>query len=216
MMTRAVIFDLDGTLLDTLEDLADSCNVVLAQLGFPTRTYDEIRQFVGNGLTRLMELALPGGKGNGRFDECLNLLRTIYAANCQRKTKPYRGVLELLGKLRQRGVRCAVVSNKPDAQVKSLCRAYFAPFVDECCALGDAEGRRRKPAADMVLQVMSVLGVQLDEAVYVGDSEVDLQTAKNAGLLCVTATWGFRDEAFLLRQGATALAHTPEDVLRYL
>ena len=215
-MTRAVIFDLDGTLLDTLEDLADSCNAALRTYGFPERTLEEVRRFVGNGLTRLMELALPGGKGSAYFGECLDLLRKHYAANCQSKTKPYGGVLELLGALQQRGIASAVVSNKPDAQVKQLCRTYFAPFVDESCALGDAEGRRRKPAPDMVLQVMSVLGVQSDEAMYVGDSEVDLQTARNAGLLCVSATWGFRDEAFLLQHGATALAHTPEDVLRYI
>ena len=215
-MTQAAIFDLDGTLLDTLADLADSCNAALTQAGFPARTMEEVRQFVGHGLAHLMDRALPSGKDNAHFDECLKRMREHYAANCCNKTAPYCGIMQLLCALNGRGVRCAVVSNKPDAQVKQLCRTYFAPYVDERCALGDAEGRRRKPAPDSLLEVMSVLGVQTDEAMYVGDSEVDLQTARSAGVLCVSATWGFREEAFLVQHGATALAHTPEDVLRYI
>lgn len=215
-MIRAVIFDLDGTLLDTLDDLAASCNAALDTYGFPTRTRDEVRQFVGNGLAHLMELALPSGKGNPHFAECLESMREHYAKHCRIKTQPYRGIMELLEILSSRGVMCAVVSNKPDAQVKELCRVYFAPFVEERCALGDAEGRRRKPAPDSVLEAMAQLGVRPDEAVYVGDSEVDLQTAAAAGILCVSATWGFRSEALLVQSGAAHLAHTPEDVLLYL
>lgn len=215
-MVRAVLFDLDGTLLDTLADLADSCNAALSHVGFPARSSEEIRRFVGNGLERLMERAIPGGRECVRFDECLGVMRAHYAANCCNKTVPYDGVLALLATLKGRGVRCAVVSNKPDAQVKELCRTYFAEYVDARCALGDAQGRRRKPAADSLLEVMRVLGVPPDAVVYVGDSEVDLQTARNAGVPCVSATWGFREEAFLVQHGANALAHTPADVLRYI
>ena len=216
MKTRAVIFDLDGTLLDTLDDLAASCNAALKAHGFPERTRDEVRQFVGNGLAHLMELALPGGKGNPHFAECLESMREHYAKHCRIKTQPYRGIMQLLETLSARGVRCAVVSNKPDAQVKELCRAYFAPFVEARCALGDTEGRRRKPAPDSVLEAMAQLGVRREEALYVGDSEVDLQTAASSGLLCVSATWGFRREPLLVQSGATHLAHTPQDVLPYL
>ena len=211
---HAVIFDLDGTLLDTLEDLTDSCNESLRTLGYPEHTIDEVRQFVGNGLGVLMERALPDGRNNTDFDRALQLLREIYGRNWQNKTKPYTGVLTLIAELNRRGIKTGIVSNKPDEQVKELAELYFKGHINAEAAVGEkeSEGIRRKPAPDSVFTVMKILGADAEHSVYIGDSDVDLATARNAGLPCISVCWGFRSRDFLLKNGATRLADKPEDI----
>lgn len=212
---RAVIFDLDGTLLDTLEDLTDSCNEALTRLGYPTHSLDEVRQFVGNGLGVMMERALPGGKSNPDYDKTLDSLREIYSGNYQNKTKAYPGVLDLIERLKERGIKMAIVSNKPDAQVKELAAIYFKSIPEEA-AIGENEaaGVRRKPFPDSVYTALKLLGEDKESAVYVGDSDVDMATAKNSGLPCISVSWGFRSREFLLGKGAGTIVDKPEEILR--
>lgn len=215
-MTKAVIFDLDGTLLNTLDDLADSCNETLRQMNFPLRSIDEIRQFVGNGIAKLMELAIPDGKENPEYEKSVLLMKENYAKNWQNKTRPYDGILDLISTLHRMEIKTGIVSNKPDAQVKELAEYYFSFSIKRETAVGDIEGRNRKPAPDSVLEVMRILEVGKNETVYVGDSDVDIKTAKNAGIPCISVTWGFRDRNFLLNSGAQNLADKPEEILKYL
>lgn len=211
----AVIFDLDGTLLNTLEDLAQSCNQALSLYNYPPRTIDEVRGFVGNGLGVLMEKALPQGKSNPHYTEALESLRDFYAKNWKNTTRPYDGVLSLISTLNERGIKTGIVSNKPDAQVKELVALYFKGLIDLCAAVGEKErdGIRRKPAPDSVFSVMDVLGASAAHTVYVGDSDVDIITAKNAGIPCISVCWGFRSRDFLLDHGATVFAEKPHDIL---
>lgn len=214
MNYKTIIFDLDGTLLDTLDDLADACNYALASVNAPQRTREEVRQFVGNGIARLMELALPDGLDNPVYEEALATIRAYYGTHNQIKTAPYAGILELLDELKHRGYRLAVVSNKPDSSVKPLVKLYFGDRFE--AAVGDQEGITRKPAPGLVLCAMKEMGVTLENAVYVGDSEVDLLTAKNTGIPCISVTWGFRDRNVLAEAGATMYADTPEELLKWL
>lgn len=215
-MTKAVVFDLDGTLLNTLDDLADSCNKTLAALGYPERALDEVRQFVGNGIPRLIRLALPEGTDDAAFDKAVALMRKIYAEGCAVKTLPYDGITDLMKELSRRGIHSAVVSNKPDEQVKTLCRIYFSGLVEESACIGDAEGRARKPAPDGVYEALRILGIPKECAVYVGDSEVDIATARAAALPCISVTWGFRTKKVLLDSGAGVLADHPLDILNHI
>ncbi|WP_296013000.1 HAD-IA family hydrolase [uncultured Treponema sp.] len=215
-MTKAVIFDLDGTLLNTLDDLADSCNETLHQMNFPLRSIDEVRQFVGNGIAKLMELAIPDGKKNPEYEKSVLLMKENYAKNWQNKTRPYDGILDLISTLNEMKIKTGIVSNKPDAQVKELAEYYFSSSIKRETAVGDFEGRNRKPSPDSVLEVMRILEVNRDETIYVGDSDVDIKTAKNAGIPCISVTWGFRDKNFLLNSGAQKLADKPEEILKYL
>ena len=211
---KAVIFDLDGTLLYTIEDLADSCNEALSFYGYPERTIDEVRQFVGNGLGVLVELALPDGRKNPQFEAVLQKLRECYAKNCEHKTRPYEGVPEMLDTLIERGFKCAIVSNKPDAQVKELATLYFPTSVS--VAVGEREGIRRKPYPESLNSVMEQLGVDKKDVVYVGDSDVDIKTAANAQVACVSVCWGFKSREFLIQNGASEIISTPEDLLELL
>lgn len=215
-MTKAVIFDLDGTLLNTLDDLADSCNETLRQMNFPLRSIDEVRQFVGNGIAKLMELAIPNGKKNPEYGKSVLLMKENYAKNWQNKTRPYDGILDLISTLNEMKIKTGIVSNKPDAQVKELAEYYFSSSIKRETAVGDFEGRNRKPSPDSVLEVMRILEVNRDETIYVGDSDVDIKTAKNAGIPCISVTWGFRDRNFLLDSGAQKLVDKPEEILKYL
>ncbi len=210
MKYTTVIFDLDGTLLDTLEDLMDAVNFVLGQHGYPLRTLQEIRRFVGNGAKKLMERSLPEGADTPQFDALLASFREYYNMHCEDKTHAYDGVPELMQQLQDAGCKLAIVSNKPDSAVQDLNKAYFCGYVEE--AIGDQEGIRRKPEKDMVEYALAKLGSSKQEAVYVGDSEVDIQTAKNAGLACISVAWGFRDVAFLQESGADIIAETPQQV----
>lgn len=210
------VFDLDGTLLDTLDDLCDAVNAALTSAGFPTRTRDEVRRFVGNGVEKLMERAVPDGKANPAFTACLDDFRRTYMRICRNRTAPYPGILPMLAALRARGIHTAVVSNKYDAAVKTLCEAYFGDLIPIAVGEREADGVRKKPAPDTVEEALRRLGVTAEGAVYIGDSDVDILTAKNAGLPCISVTWGFRDRAFLAAHGAQAFADSPQALLRML
>ncbi len=210
MKYTAVVFDLDGTLLDTLEDLMNAVNDALRKYGYPVRTLDEIRNFVGNGVRKLMERALPDGAQNPQFEQILAAFRAYYTEHCEDQTHVYDGILWLMQQLKNAGCRMAIVSNKLDSAVKELNQSYFSSYV--CTAIGEKEGTRRKPAPDMVEHALDELHCKKEEAVYIGDSEVDIQTAANAGLACISVSWGFRDAEFLLENGASVIADTPQQV----
>ena len=209
----AVIFDLDGTLLDTLDDLKSAVNYALDQMGFPSRTRKEVKAFVGNGVAKLMERAVPSGTSSQDTARALSLFKSYYALHSKEMTAPYPGIPETLKALRDKGCKLAVVSNKFDAAVKALAQDYFPGLINLAAGENEAQGVPKKPDPAMVLQTLETIGVSPKQAVYVGDSDVDLQTAKNAGLPCISVTWGFRDRVFLLRHGAVTLIQTPEELL---
>ncbi len=211
---QAVVFDMDGTLLDTLDDLMVAVNHALAMYGLPERTRDEVRQFVGNGAHWLIECAVPNGLKNPHYEQVYEEFQRYYAVHCNEQTHAYPGILELLDVLEDKGIAMAVVSNKPDGAVKELAKRYFADSIPY--AFGDDGKRERKPAPDTVLAVMEAMGAQPERTIYIGDSDVDIRTAANAGLPCISVTWGFRDPEFLVANGATRLIHRPEGLLDYL
>lgn len=214
MMTQLVIFDMDGTILDTLQDLADATNVVLKNNGYPTHSIDRIRQFVGNGIGKLIERALPGGTDAQTQARILREFSDYYRVHCADHTKPYEGVCEMLLALRAEGVRTAVVSNKADFAVQALVADYFNGLFD--FALGETAARPKKPAPDMVLAAIEACGVPQERAVFVGDSEVDVETAQNAGVRGVFVTWGFRDAATIRAAGGKRLVDSPTELLTFL
>ena len=201
-MKTAILFDLDGTLLDTLGDLHAAVNHVLAEFDYPTRTIEEVCRFVGNGAAQLMRLAVPEGK---RWEPVLAAFQTWYAAHCDILTKPYDGIPEALAILGKQ-YPLAVVSNKPDRAVKELAKIYFPTLY----ARGESADCPRKPAPDMVKKAMEALGAEM--CIYIGDSDVDIATAKNAGVPCISVTWGFRSETELRAAGAEYFCHTPADL----
>lgn len=214
MKYTTIIFDLDGTLLDTLQDLVDSTNFALAQMNFPIRTADEVRSFVGNGVAKLIEKAVPQGTDEQTVRQTLDVFKEYYAANCETHTRAYDGILPLLDTLSQKGLKLAVVSNKIDEAVRVLCKKYFDDYIT--LSVGDREGMKRKPAPDSVFEVLSKLGVNREDAVYIGDSEVDIMTANNAQIDLICVTWGFRDKEFLLQNGATVLVNSAEELQKLL
>lgn len=211
-----VIFDLDGTLLDTLDDLANAVNYALREMNWPERSRDEVRRFVGNGVAKLMERAVPAGTAPEETARALALFKHRYAMHSKDNTAPYPGVPELLRALRLRGCRLAVASNKFDSAVKALMPDYFPGLLDAAAGEAEDRGVPKKPDPAMVRNLMAELGAVPERTVYVGDSDVDLQTAANAGLACVAVTWGFRNEAFLRAHGAALLAHTPAEILKFV
>lgn len=211
-----IVFDLDGTLLDTLEDLMVSTNAALAAHGMPERTLDEVRSFVGNGAALLVHRAVPAGTSPDDEASVLAAFKRHYEAHCEDHTAPYDGVPELLAHLREAGVRMAVVSNKPDFAVQELVSRRFPDAFD--CALGECEERgiRKKPAPDMVEAVLQRLGASRDGLAYVGDSEVDVATAAACACSCLACSWGFRDRDQLVEAGATTIVDTPAELERIL
>lgn len=203
---KLVVFDMDGTILDTLADLSAAINHTLSCFGLPQRSREEVRGFLGNGSRRLVELSAPQGTPASRVDELLAYYSAYYKEHCAVHTCPYNGVPELLRVLRQRGVLTAVVSNKPDFGVQKLCAQYFAGLFDFYC--GERAGIRRKPAPDSILEVLRRLGVRPEDAVYVGDSEVDVAAAANAGLNCLAVSWGFRSVTELQAAGARDIVNS--------
>ena len=201
------IFDLDGTLLNTINDLAASTNYALRQSGMPERTVDEVRQFVGNGVKKLMERAIPNGLDNPQFESTYQAFRNHYLKHSLDTTQPYPHIIKMLARLKSENKNIAVVSNKFYAATQELCRHFFSDYVT--VAIGERDNIRKKPAPDTVLEAMKQLGVTTEGTVYVGDSEVDVETASNSGLPCISVLWGFRDKEFLKQHGATTFITSP-------
>lgn len=214
MRYQTAIFDMDGTILETLEDMCASVNVTMDHMGYPRRTMDEVRRFVGNGAAKLIERCMPAGAEDPRYPAALEFYRAYYDAHAQIKTGPYPGIPELLNQLSREGVRLAVVSNKPDEAVRALTERYFPGVFP--VAIGNRDGWATKPAPDSVYEAMCLLGARRESTVYVGDSDVDVDTARNAGLDSVIVTWGFRDEDFLRAHGAQHLAHNTDELYEML
>ena len=212
MTKRYAIFDLDGTLLDTLDDLTDSMNYILGKHNFPLRTRDEVRNFVGNGVRKLVERAVPPEyKADEEFiDKFYDDFSLYYNSHSDIKTSPYPGTLDMLDKLLHSGFDIAIVSNKIDSAVKSLSAKFFGERIKS--AIGEKPSVRHKPEPDMVFMAMEEMGADKENSIYIGDSEVDIQTAKNAGIPCISVLWGFKDRNFLEDSGATTIVESMEEL----
>ena len=213
MRYQTYVFDLDGTLLDTLGDLAASTNYALRTHGMPEHSLDDVRRFVGNGVRVLMERAVPQGAENPQFEAAFQTFRTHYMQHSLDTTKPYDGILETLEALKAEGCRLAVVSNKMMAATQELCRHFFRDMIEVAIGEHEAQGIRKKPAPDTVNEAFRQLGVGKERAVYVGDSDVDILTARNSGLPCISVLWGFRDRDFLIQHGAETFISVPSELL---
>lgn len=213
MRYQTYVFDLDGTLLDTLGDLAASTNYALRTHGMPEHSLDDVRRFVGNGVRVLMERAVPQGAENPQFEAAFQTFRTHYMQHSLDTTKPYDGILETLEALKAEGCRLAVVSNKMMAATQELCRHFFHDTIEVAIGEHEAQGIRKKPAPDTVNEAFRQLGVGKERAVYVGDSDVDILTARNSGLPCISVLWGFRDRDFLIKHGAETFISAPSELL---
>ena len=207
-----VVFDLDGTLLDTLDDLMNSVNYALESNGYPARTRDEVRRFVGNGILLLMQRALPSGQENPDFDKVFAGFKEHYGIHCNDLTKPYEGIMELLELLKEKGVKMAIVSNKADFAVKELSEIYFKGIIPVAIGEKEREGIRKKPAPDTAMEALRQLGSTTENAVYVGDSEVDLATAENCGMDYILCEWGFREREELEELGGKVFVKKPSEI----
>ena len=205
-MIQAVIFDMDGTILNTLDDLYESVNLTLANFGFKVKTFDEVRRFVGNGVRLLFKRALPDDIDDETLEKCISYFKKIYAENMYNHTAPYNGIIKLLKELKSNGIKIAVVSNKFDLAVKELSKKFFENLID--ISIGQADDVPPKPAPNGVFKAMKILNVK--SAIFIGDSDVDIETAKNANLPSIGVTWGFRDRENL--QGADYIADYPEEI----
>jgi len=213
---KAVVFDLDGTLLDTLKDLTDADNYMLSSLGFPPVSEKQVRSYMGNGIKQLIRLSIPDGENNPRFSEAYNLYLSRYIPHADDTTRPYDGIEKLLSALKESGVKIAVVSNKNHTATEALCKKHFGGIIDVAIGENEEAGVRKKPFPDTVFFALERLGVGAEDAVYVGDTEVDILTAKNSGLKCICVGWGFRDYSYLLGAGATKIAENPSALLKLL
>lgn len=204
-----IIFDLDGTLLDTLADLANSVNYAMKKYHLPVHSLDSVRQMVGNGVTVLMERAIPGGRSFAEFENCLNDFKEHYEIHKKDLTMPFPGIMDFLKEAYETGYKMAVVSNKFDLAVKGLCQDFFSPYITT--AIGESARTAPKPAPDTVFKAMEELQAYPSQCVYAGDSDVDIMTAKNAGIPCISVSWGFRSRQFLQEHGASVIADTVDD-----
>ena len=211
-MKNTFIFDLDGTLLNTINDLADSTNFALEKNGYKKRTVEEVRSFVGEGVRKLMVRALPNDIDDSVIDQCIKDFKAHYSKNMRNKTAPYEGIMELLKTLKDNNMKVGVVSNKFDKAVKELCKDYFGDLVD--IAVGEREGIAKKPAPDSVFEALRILDSKQEYVLYIGDSDTDMETAKNAGVDSIGVTWGFRDKELLIETGAKYIAENPLEILR--
>lgn len=210
MKYESYIFDLDGTLLNTLDDLAASCNFALRSYGLPEHSVDDVRRFVGNGVRLLMTRAIPGGESFAQFEECYACFRQYYLHHNLDTTAPYPGIMELIAKLNANGKKVAVVSNKFYEATQDLVRHFFGEEIK--VAIGERPDIHKKPAPDTVIEALRQLDMPSSTAVYIGDSDVDIDTARNCGMPCISVLWGFRDRDFLIEHGATTLVKTPEEI----
>ncbi len=210
MKINTILYDLDGTLMDTLQDLRDATNAALASQGFPGKTLSEMRHLLGNGMVWQLTHAAPEGTPQETLEKIFAFFREYYGVHCEDHTAPYDGVLEVIDKLSAAGIRQGVLSNKPDFAVKTLCNKFFPTLT----AAGVREGMKRKPDPQLLLTMMEELGGTPDSTLYVGDSEVDIETARNAGVPCIAVTWGFRDVPELIAAGAKTMVDTPDELLQ--
>lgn len=211
MRYDSYIFDLDGTLLNTLDDLAGSCNYALRTFGLPEHSIDDVRRFVGNGVRLLMTRAIPGGESYSRFEECYACFRQHYLHHNLDTTAPYPGIVEMIAALNVQGKRIAVVSNKFYEATQALVRHFFGEEIK--VAIGERPDIHKKPAPDTVNEALRQMDMPRSSAVYIGDSDVDVETARNSGMPCISVLWGFRDRDFLLAHGATTFVETPAQIL---
>jgi phosphoglycolate phosphatase len=209
-MFDTILWDLDGTLLYTLTDLTNSVNAALTKFSLPTRTQEEVKSFVGNGIRLLMERAVPEGKDHPEFAQILQAFKEDYAKNCNNNTKPFPGIPEVLQKLKSEGYKMAIVSNKIDSAVKDLAKLYFSDTID--VAIGDNPQRNKKPASDNVLLALEILQSTPQNTIYIGDSEVDIMTALNSNTEMIIVDWGYKQHDFLLEKGGKNLVSTPQEL----
>lgn len=214
MNIKTVIFDLDGTLLNTLNDLHACFNKAIVQYGYPERSLEEIKSFVGNGINKAIERALPCKVEEQQLLEIVNFFRDYYKEHMFELTKPYNGILEILKELKSKNYKLGVVSNKYDAAVKNLCKHYFSEYID--IAIGEGNGIHKKPATDGIYKAIKELNSSIEETIYVGDSDVDILTAQNAQIPCISVLWGFRDKEFLLEHNGNLFAEKPSDIIKII
>ena len=214
MRYKAVLFDMDGTVLDTLDDLADSVNRSLREFGLPEVSRFQVGQSLGNGAKYLIRHCLPEGSDEALCERVLSFYKPWYDAHCRIKTKPYDGILQLMETLRADGVSQAIISNKPDSAVQELAEAFFPGLMD--VVIGESPAVKRKPSPDTVLAAARQMGLMASDCVYIGDTEVDLETARNAGMDCIPVSWGFRTEEQLYAAGAEEIIRSPEELKKKL
>lgn len=214
MKYKLIVFDMDGTVLDTLGDLCVSLNHALKKNGLPERSINEVRSFVGNGIRKLIERGVPAGTDTEKINKVHADFSEHYESNCANLTAPYDGIKEIIAEIRNKGMKTAVVSNKVDNAVQELAEHYFGGLFDMC--VGESKNIKRKPAPDEVEAVLKTLNIKKEDALFVGDSEVDIETAKNSGLPIISVTWGFKDRDFLLSHGAKVLIDEPRELLKKL
>lgn len=214
MKIDTIIFDLDGTLLNSLGDLHACFNHAIKSFGYPERSLNEIKSFVGNGIKKAIERALPKPVEDRDLNKIVDYFRIYYRDHMREFTKPYDGIIEMLEEARKKGFKLAVVSNKYDDEVKMLVKNYFGKYID--IAIGEGHGIRKKPEVDGVIEAINELDSNLKRAIFVGDSDVDIKTAKNAGIHCISVTWGFRDRNFLMAEGAEYFANHPKEILEII
>lgn len=210
MKYKVAVFDMDGTILDTLQDLKDSINFALKENGFPERNLEEVRLFVGNGLKKLVERAVPENASDKDKEDVFSSFNRYYPEHCDIHTKPYDGIIELLQKLKSNGMKVAVNSNKPDYGVKELCKKYFDGVFD--AEVGIKDGMKTKPSPDAVNKILALLNCKKKDSVYIGDSDVDIMTAKNAELHSISVDWGFRSKDFLKKSGAEKIVENCDEL----
>lgn len=211
MKYKAVIFDMDGTILNTLEDLKNATNYSLRQFGMPERSLEEVRMFVGNGIRKLVERAVPAGTSEEKIAQVFDVFLEYYEIHSADNTSPYPGILELVEKLKKSGIKTAVSTNKADVPAQELGREYFNGIFD--LIVGQQVGLKVKPAPDSVNKILSILDIQKKDAIYIGDSDVDVQTAKNSGLDFIGVSWGFRGREFLEKNGAKNIVDNANEIL---
>lgn len=211
MKYKAVIFDMDGTILNTLEDLKNATNYSLRQFGMPERSLEEVRMFVGNGIRKLVERAVPAGTSEEKITQVFDVFLEYYEIHSADNTSPYPGILELVEKLKKSGIKTAVSTNKADVPAQELGREYFNGIFD--LIVGQQDGLKVKPAPDSVNKILSILDIQKKDAIYIGDSDVDVQTAKNSGLDFIGVSWGFRGREFLEKNGAKNIVDNANEIL---
>jgi len=214
MKYDAILYDMDGTVLDTLGDLCDSVNHATSQFGFPSVTEKQMAGFLGNGAKRLLTLSCPDGTDEETIEKILAVYLPWYNTHCRIKTAPYEGIVGMMEKLREMGVKQAVISNKPDSAVKPLAEEFFPGLLE--LAVGESKEVRRKPSPDSVFAAAKQMNVPVERCVYIGDTEVDIETAKNAGMDCIAVTWGFRSPEQLVKSGAGVMVNNADELFEAL